>query len=123
MLFYSGVDLTVIPCQNVASNLMTSIYELDHELDVNQGLGKFLYDRFYNDGRHGITKRRTICDIAVISYLVNSSWFEIKRIKCPLIDDDLSYSDKHLDHEITFVTNINVNNLYSDLFNKLREIK
>lgn len=122
LLFYSGVDLTVIPCQNVASNLVTSIYELANELDINNGLGKFLYERFYNDGRHGITKRRTIWDIAVIAYLINSSWFEKVRVKCPIINDDLSYSDKHLDHEITFITNINVNAVYNDLFNKLREI-
>lgn len=121
LLFYSGVDLVVIPCKNVASNLVTSIYELASELNIKNGLGKFLYDRFYNDGRHGITKRRTIWDIAVIGYVLNSSWFDITSVKCPLINDDLSYSDKTLDHEITFVTNIDVNSLYSDMFNKLDE--
>ena len=123
VLFYSGVDLVVIPCKNVASNLVTSVYELANELNINSGLGKFLYDRFYNDGRHGITRRRTIWDIAVVGYIINPSWFDVNSVKCPLINDDLSYSDKTLNHEITFVTNIDVNNLYSDLFNKLREIK
>lgn len=121
LLFYCGVDLTIIPCKNVASNLVTSIYELANELNINKGLGKFLYDRFYNDGRHGITKRRTIWDIAVIGYIINPSWFDIEMVKCPLINEDLSYSDKTLDHEITFITNIDVNSLYNDMFNKLGE--
>lgn len=31
-VFDSKVNLTVIPCDNVASNLVTSIYELEHYL-------------------------------------------------------------------------------------------
>ena len=32
ILFNSKVNLTIIPCRNVASNLRTSIYELEHYL-------------------------------------------------------------------------------------------
>ncbi len=119
IVFYSGVDLTVIPCKNVASNLVTSIYELKHYFDITNGLGKFLYDRFYNDGLHGITLRRVIWDISVIAYVVNPYWFEKEKIKCPLINDELKYIDSNFTHKITFINDLNVNEIYKDMFNKL----
>lgn len=119
IVFYSGVDLTVIPCKNVASNLVTSIYELEHNFDITQGLGKLLYDRFYNDGIHGITQRRVIWDISVVAYGVNPYWFEIKEVKCPRIDDELKYIESEFKHKIKFVDDLNVNEIYTDLFKKL----
>lgn len=119
IVFYSGVDLTVIPCQNVASNLVTSIYELEHYLDIHKGLGKFLYDRFYQDGIHGITTRRTIWDIAVVAYVINPFWFEKKKVKCPIINDQLEYEKSKFDHEITFVTNLQANEIYQDMFERI----
>lgn len=118
-VFYSGVDLTVIPCQNVASNLVTSIYELQHYFDISKGLGKFLYDKFYNDGIHGITKRRVIWDIAGVAYLINPYWFETKKIKCPLINEELEYKESEFSHLVTFVNNIQVNEVYQDMFVKV----
>lgn len=119
IVFYSGVDLTVIPCKNVASNLVTSIYELEHYFDITSGLGKLLYDRFYNDGIHGITDRRTIWDISAVAYAVNPYWFEQEKIKCPKITDDFKYVDSKFDHKISFVNNMNVNDIYKDMFKKI----
>lgn len=120
-VFYSGADLTVIPCQNVASNLVTTIFELQHYFDISKGLGKFLYDRFYNDGIHGITQRRVIWDISVIAYIVNPYWFETKKVKCPTINDKMEYKESKYMHKITFVNNMNVNEIYKDMFKKIGE--
>lgn len=67
IVFESKVKLTIIPCKNVASNLITSVYELNHYLKDKSELCNYLIDRFYNDGYHGITERRTIWDISVIA--------------------------------------------------------
>lgn len=123
IVFESGVDLTVIPCNGVASNLTSSIYELENHFNINNGLGKYLYDRFYNDGQHGITKRRVLWDISAIGYVINPYWFETFKIKCPKITDDLKYTNSNLTHEITFVNKINVNALYKDMFEKIGDKK
>ena len=70
-IFKSKVDLTIIPCKGVASNLKISIYELEHYLKGKSELCNYLCSRFYDDGISGIKKRRTIWDISVISYLIN----------------------------------------------------
>lgn len=121
IVFDSKVKLTIIPCKNVASNLTTSIYELNYYLKDKNELCNYLIDRFYNDGYHGIQERRVIWDISVIAYMINKEWFTSKKISCPNIKDDTSYEltdDKHL---ITRVNYIDVNKVYLDLFKKLGE--
>ncbi len=120
-VFDSKVKLTVIPCRNVASNMRTSIYELEHFLKGKSELCDYLCQRFYNDGYHGIQERRVIWDISVIAYLIEKRWFEIKEISCPNIKEDSSYEMTEDRHKITMVNYLNVDKIYTDLFRKLGE--
>lgn len=119
IIFESSVNLTVIPCKNVASNLEISIDELKYHLKDKSELCNYLIQRFYNDGYHGIQEKRVIWDIAVIAYMINKNWFKNKQISCPNIKDDTSYeltSDRNV---ITMVDYINADMVYADLFKKL----
>ena len=118
-IFESKVKLTIIPCKNVASNLRTSIYELEHFLKGKNELCDYLCQRFYNDGVHGIQERRVIWDISVIAYVLNKSWFMSEEISCPRIREDSSYELTNNNHKITMINYIDVNKVYTDLFNKL----
>lgn len=119
-VYNSKVDLTVIPCYGVASNLMTSIEELSSYLDLNSKIGKYLYKRFYNDGKHGITKRRVIWDISVIAYMINPYWFDFRIMNIPKINDDLSYDfSKETNHKIKFAVGLKQNKIFYDLFKKI----
>lgn len=121
IVFDSKVKLTIIPCRNIASNLKTSVYELNHYLRDKSELCNYLIDRFYNDGYHGIQEQRVIWDISVIAYLINKDWFSSKKISCPIIKDDTSYELTFNNHKITMVNYINVDKVYEDLFRKLGE--
>lgn len=120
-VFESKVKLTVIPCRNVASNLTTSIYELEHFLEGKSELCDYLCQRFYNDTYHGIQERRVIWDISVIAYMINKSWFETEEVSCPIIKEDKSYELTESRHKITFVNYLDQNKIYNDLFKKLVE--
>lgn len=115
----SKIKLTIIPCKNVASNLRTSIYELEHFLKGKSELCDYLCERFYNDEVHGIRERRVIWDISVIAYMINKEWFETRKVSCPNINDDTSYEQTNNEHKITLVDYIDVDKVYSDLFSKL----
>lgn len=121
IVFESKVKLTIIPCKNVASNLITSVYELNYYLKDKNELCNYLIDRFYNDGYHGIQERRVIWDISVIAYMINKNWFTSEYISCPNIKDDTSYEFTTNNHKITMVNYIDVNKVYMDLFKKLGE--
>lgn len=120
-IFSSKANLTIIPCNGVASNLKISIYELEHYLKGKNELCNYLCSRFYDDGMHGIQTRRTIWDISVIAYLINKEWFEEKKMDCPEINKDLSYSFNENDRKIKFVTYLDSDKIYNDLFDKLVE--
>lgn len=117
-IFESKVRLTVIPCKNVASNLKTTIYELEHHLKGKSELCNYLCNRFYNDGKHGIQTRRVIWDISVVAYLINKDWFETIDINCPNINQDTSYELDTNNHKITMVNYLNTDKIYEDLFKK-----
>ena len=118
-VFESKVKLTIIPCKNVASNLKTSIYEIEHYLKAKSELCNYLCERFYNDGKHGIQTRRPIWDISVVAYLINKEWFETVEINCPNIKQDTSYDLNTNNHEITIVNYLDTDKIYEDLFKKL----
>lgn len=120
-VFESKVKLTIIPCKNVASNLRTSIYELEHFLKGKSELCDYLCQRFYDDGVHGIQERRVIWDISVIAYMINKEWFETNEVSCPNINSDTSYELTENNHKITVVNYLNVDKIYKDLFEKLRK--
>lgn len=119
IVFDSKVKLTIIPCKNVASNLRTSIYELNHYLKDKSELCNYLIERFYNDGYHGIQERRVIWDISVIAYMINRNWFTGNQISCPNIKDNTSYELTTNNHKVTMINHIDVNKVYNDLFRKL----
>ena len=51
LVFDSKVKLTVIPCRNVAFNLVTTIYELEHYLNHNE-VGRYLCSVFKDLKKH-----------------------------------------------------------------------
>lgn len=120
-VFESKVKLTVIPAKNVASNLRTSIYELEHFLKGKNELCDYLCERFYNDGTHGIQERRVIWDISAIGYLINKNWFETSQVNCPDINEDGTYKLNTNNHLITMVDFLNCDMIFRDMFKKLGE--
>lgn len=119
IVFSSKVKLTVIPCKNVASNLRTSIYELNYYLKDKSELCNYLIDRFCNDGYHETKQAKILWDISVIGYMINKSWFDYEPLSLPIINEDTSYtytSDKNF---ITMVNYMDADKIYIDLFKKL----
>ena len=119
IVFDSTVKMTILPCRNVVSDLRIDIAELKSKLDNKKELNKYLIERFYNDGYHGIQETRVIWDISVIAYMINKNWFETEKISCPNIKEDSSYELTDNRHSITFVTELDRDRIYEDLFRKL----
>lgn len=115
----SQVKLTILPCKNIVSNLRIDINTLKENIGNKSELCDYLIKRFYNDGCHGTQETRVIWDISVIAYMINKNWFETKEISSPNIKEDTSYEITQNKHNVTFVTKLNRDKIYEDLFNKL----
>lgn len=118
IVFYSKVNLTVIPCSPITSNLLTSIYELRAEIGGKSELCDYLCEKFYNRfwGPH---KRWPIYDVAAIAYLLNTGWFKTMNISCPIINDDNTFTHTNNNHQITFIKQLNANEILENLFESL----
>ena len=60
-------------------------------------------------------------DQFALAYMINSEWFKIKEVSCPIISDDTSYKITDNCHKVKFVTDLDKKKIYKDLFLKLAE--
>lgn len=126
LVYNSKAPLTVIPCRNVASNLSTTIYELEHYLAGLGEIGQYLCEIFKNCKKAYrqapndiIGESKTLWDLSAIAYLLNKDWFKTQEISCPEILDDTSYKYTTDKHNITFVNDLNRHEIYKDFFIKM----
>ena len=125
-VFNSKAKLVVIPCRNVASNLSTTIYELEHYLAQSGKIGNYLCEIFKNCKKAYrnkpcdiIGESKTLWDLSAIAYLLNEEWFKCAEVSCPEILHDTSYKFTTNKHKITFVNDINSHEIYKDFFIKM----
>lgn len=125
-VFDSKVELVVIPCRNVASNLSTTIYELEHYLKEPTNLNKYLKDifikckkNFMKEPKDEIGSSKTLWDLSAIAYEINSEWFKTEEISCPKILDNGLYEKTENRHTVMFVNDLYRNKIYQDFFIKM----
>lgn len=124
-VFQSILNLTVIPGINVANQLTTTIYELEHYMKDHGEIGKYLCDEYRRCKPEIIGKSKTIWDISVIAYLINKEWFEIENFGRPSINNDYSYSfnnQQSNDMQTTFVKRLSRNKIFADFFKKFKTL-
>lgn len=125
-VFNSGVELVVIPCRNVASNLTTTIYELRHYIGDKGIIGNYLCDIFVKCKKSFIKSpideigsSKTLWDLSVIAYEINKEWFREEIISCPNILDNGLYELSQNSHKVIFVNDLYRNKIYQDFFIKM----
>ncbi len=126
LVYNSKVSLVVIPCRNVASNLSTTIFELEHYLLGQGEIGHYLCEIFKNcrnayrqNPNDVVGENKTLWDLSAIAYFINKDWFNTQDISCPEILDDTSYKYTTNKHKITFVNDLNRHEIYKDFFIKM----
>ena len=125
-VFDSKVELVVIPCRNVAANLSTTIYELEHYLNKDTKLNKYLCDIFRNckkafikEAKDEIGASKTLWDLSAIAYEINTDWFKTEVISCPIILENGLYKETTDRHNVIFVNDLYRNKIYQDFFIKM----
>lgn len=127
-VFDSKVELVVIPCRNVASNLSTTIYELEHYLNKNTELNKYLCDifmkckkSFMKKPKDEIGSSKTLWDLSAVAYEINADWFKSEVISCPIVLDNGLYEQTTDRHSVIFVNDLYRNKIYQDFFIKMEQ--
>ena len=122
-VFESKVELVVIPARNVAANLTTTIYELQHYLSKDTELNKYLLEIFKNYNKQNkdneIGSSKTLWDLSAIAYEINVDWFRTEIISCPIVLDNGLYEQTTDRHKVIFVNDLYRDKIYQDFFKKL----
>lgn len=119
VVFDSGVPLMRIPCNGVASHLITTVAELRSAFRGNAGIGAYLTDivRDYAGEAPGCSK--VIWDIAAVAWLIQPAWVPSELTPSPQVTDALTWADSSGGHTIRCATHVYRDPVFGDLFAKL----
>ncbi len=119
IVFDSGVPLVQIPCQAVASHLLTTSAELEAYVAGRGAIGDYLVEVFkaYSTDHYGWSK--VIWDISGPGWLLNASWVPSELVHSPILTDQYTYSVDHRRHLIRVANNVHRDAIFTDLFKKI----
>ena len=126
VLFGCGVPLVQLPCKGVVSEFRTTRYELEHWLVGKNAVSDYLAKNAIREAESyaaGKAWSRCIWDVTAVAWLVNenSRFMQSYLIPSPIPQYDGHYSFDPARHLIRYVSHVNRDALFTDLFEKLAE--
>ncbi len=121
IVFDCGVPLMLVPCQGVASHLITTLPEVNHFVRGKGQIGHFLAERYEGCTDNHFGYSRVIWDISVIAWLVNADFIPSNLIHSPVLTDQVTWSHDSSRHLIRCAKFANRNLVFKDLFSKLEK--
>jgi purine nucleosidase len=129
VLFDSGVPLVQIPTKNVSEHLRTTLPEAEKFLKGRSKLSDYLFEQFVDYYKKHTAKQpqpypwsKVIWDISAIAWLIDPKWVPSKLVPSPVLNDDLTYSQKPGRHSIRVATDCRRDPIFHDLFEKLAKV-
>lgn len=124
IVFGCGVPLVQLPCDGVVSHFATSRYELEYWLKGKNKVCDYLVDNTISEAESyaaGKPWTRPIWDVTAVAWLLNEEGCfmqdELRNSPIPEYNYEYTYdNDRHL---FRYVTAINRDALFEDLFKKL----
>jgi purine nucleosidase len=119
IVFDCGVPLVHVPCYPVTSHLATTVSELEEYVSGRGAIGDYLVNivKGYHDDHTGWSK--PLWDVGTIAYLVNPTWVPTTLVHSPILTDNVTWSVDHSRHLMRYVTYIQRDPIFRDLFAKL----
>jgi len=119
LIFDCGVPLVQIPCQGVASHLLTTIPELEAYVRGRGAIGDFLVDTVKGYRTEHQAWSKQIWDISATGYLLNPDWVPTELVHSPILTDQITWSINRSRHLVRFATFLHRDPIFRDLFQKL----
>lgn len=126
IIFGCGVPLVQLPCGGVVSHFATSRYELEHWLKGKNRVCDYLVDNTITEAESyaaGKPWTRPIWDVTAVAWLLNEEgrFMQDELRNSPIPEYNYDYSFNSERHLFRYVSAINRDALFEDLFDKLSE--
>ena len=117
----SGVPFVLIPCQGVASHMLSTVPELNECIGGRNELCDALIELYaaYEKDHFGWAKE--IWDVSVIGYLINPDWVPTKLVHSPMLTEDSHWAHDERRHLIREAYICHRNPIFKDMFKKLAD--
>jgi purine nucleosidase len=119
LIFDCGVPLVHIPCDGVASHLLTTLPELESHIKGRGAMGDYLLGIFRDYVADHFGYAKELWDISCIGYLIESTWVPTEITHSPILTDELTWSADNSRHVIRNAVFVRRNPIFADLFRKL----
>lgn len=124
IVFGCGVPLVQLPCMGVVSAFTISGPELEYHLRGRNKLCDYLVDVTTKEAAiyyGGSTWTRAIWDVTAVAWLLDGDFMKDCLIHSPIPEYDNRYAFDDRRHFIKYVYYIKRDNLFADLFEKLKK--
>ncbi len=119
-VFDSGVPMVHVPCQGVASHLLTTVPEIERHVEPCGAIGAYLAEIFkaYTDDPFGWSK--VIWDISGPGWLLHGDWVPTRLVPSPILTDEVTWAEPDdRRHTIREAVHVHRDPIFRDLFTKL----
>lgn len=126
LIFDSGVPHIYLPGYHVGAQLKISRPEMEANVKGRGDIGDYLWHLYTNNPLHDMfaitdRSRRTwvIWDIINIAWLINPDWVPTHLTTSPILDDDLYWKKDAARHAMREAHDVQRDEIFLDLYNKL----
>ncbi len=125
VMFDCGVPLMMIPCNGVASHLLTTWAEIERYVKGRGVIGDYLaqiFDEYQPSGVRAGEKigwSKVIWDISGVAWLINGGWAPGDVVNSPILTDQYTWSFDKRRHWVRFANQVHRDPIFRDLFGKL----
>ncbi|TVY01878.1 nucleoside hydrolase [Paenibacillus cremeus] len=119
IIFDSTAPVVLIPCMGVASHLKTTLSEVREYVKDSGAIGSYLYETYASCRADHFGYSRVIWDLSVIAWLLQPEACPSYLTPSPLISDDLRFIHDPNRHPIRYVSYLDRDRVFQDLFRKL----
>ena len=115
----SGVPFVLVPCQGVASHLLTSLPELQACIGGKNAVCDALIEIFAGYSKDHFAWGKEIWDISTIGMLIDPRWVPSTIESSPLLSSEGNWSRDARRHPIRVAYYLHRNPIFRDMFTKL----
>ena len=115
----SGAAFVQIPCQTVASQLVTTVPELEYYLRGKNRLCDYLVDIVASYANEPYGWSKVIWDISAVAYLIEPDWVPTQIVHMPLLSYDHRWGLSQERRFMRVAKEVRRDRIFADLFSKL----
>lgn len=126
-LYDSGVPLVYLPGYHVGAQLRLSLAEVEHFVQPNGAIGKYLHELFADNPLWAITGRPSseahswvIWDLINIAWLIDPAWVSSHVVDTPTLSEDLRWKPRPQAHPMREAYAVQRDAIFNDLFASLK---